>query len=751
MQSLTAAADRIQTYFAELNLFEDERTRFDQFYLRTAIISSRVYIALLTLAVIIVIVFTSLDTQSEVITIRNPSQAYYQALINNNSTQLSCPCSHITIPYGNFSSTTVNYHPVCSSVFVSDDWINHLFSSDIGKLYQADFRVLASSYFQLLAALCSHANRSVYDALADFDSKTLLTPDVLSQDFFDNHTQAKSKFLKLSTENDLLQLLELIRTTTHANALQTAIQTSTIMNIIGSTIISVDIIFHLNLTLQFVSRMRRVQAVWQSIRIKSLSNVEFTARARQAFNQFILNTVAEVKHSIALIRSQISTMYTTGQSDAFWKLSPWRNSSYSMYFQAAPKQFGNCSCAFTLRDRLHGLWQLIKEKAVELNLFESEISWNDPHRHRKEIISTRIYLFLLVFSVIILVVYTGISVQIQTFIVESPSQSIFEQLISNPKYSSSLDCPCQNISVSYDSFISISLRYHQLCSSDFVVNNSLWIKLVYSGSDLIDHDYDDYPNDTFTNALSIFRSNTYISKRAESRQVVNTQMRAILDQFRLSIPRTFMRRLDFIRQMAQGNGLLSRISSNWYITPLQIDAFGTMAPRSYRTKDCSCGTSALCTSSATIDKWIIPGFLVGCYPLESLLQSTLECLYNLTCINRLKNITKFSNMTFRPLNSTLSSLNVTVQSLVDVLMIDQWESNIIYENYYTICATLSCTYVTTEQVNTIYIVTTIIGLFGGLIIALKVIVPILVTIMQYLSMRRRRRIEPVITVILDAE
>ncbi|CAF1527398.1 unnamed protein product [Adineta ricciae] len=110
--------------------------------------------------------------------------------------------------------------------------------SNIGKLYQADFRALASSYFQLLAAFCLHAERLVRDALDDFDSETLITPSVFfSQDYLNSYIQEKSKFLKLTTENNLLQLLQLVLTTTHANALQTAIQTSTITNVIGTTII----------------------------------------------------------------------------------------------------------------------------------------------------------------------------------------------------------------------------------------------------------------------------------------------------------------------------------------------------------------------------------------------------------------------------------------------------------------------------------------------------------------------------------
>jgi hypothetical protein len=76
-----------------------------------------------------------------------------------------------------------------------------------------------------------------------------------------------------------------------------------------------------------------------------LSRAEFEARANQTFNQFKLNTVAESKHSLALIRSQTVTMYTTGVKDITWRGAPLHNSSYPIYFQPISTQIGNCSCA----------------------------------------------------------------------------------------------------------------------------------------------------------------------------------------------------------------------------------------------------------------------------------------------------------------------------------------------------------------------------------------------------------------------
>jgi hypothetical protein len=229
MQAAAAVVRQSKKYAAELNLFIDQACRSDPFHSRTMIISTRIYIVLLTVSIIILVVFSSLGTQFQTITKRNPSQADYEVLLGKYPNSLSCPCNRVTIPYGNFTSTNVDYHPVCSSVFVSDDWIKHLFSPNIGSLYQGDFRASASSYFQLLAAFCSHVSRTVTDELDNFHSETLLTPDVLLQESFNTTVQVKSEFLKASIENNVRQLILLVRSTTRTNELQTALQTSKIL------------------------------------------------------------------------------------------------------------------------------------------------------------------------------------------------------------------------------------------------------------------------------------------------------------------------------------------------------------------------------------------------------------------------------------------------------------------------------------------------------------------------------------------
>ena len=373
----------------------------------------------------------------------------------------------------------------------------------------------------------------------------------------------------------------------------------------------------------------------------------------------------------------------------------------------------------------------------------------------------------LILAVIILIIYTCIDTQTQIVKILNPSIQQFDQLRSHPQYSATLDCSCQNIIVPYQSFISIKPYYHQLCSSDFVATNSSWISLLYSSRAGIDYSYDDYrvfavpqfqllsslctlANETLNDAISQFSANIITNEIVQSIESIKIQADSAVSQFVLSTPRTFVRTLDFIRYMAQGNGIVSSIFSNWHFVLLNPDiqwAAGWAEPLSYSNGSCSCGTNAMCTSEASFDGLVVPGFRVGCYPLEALLQSTLECLYNISCINQLKSMYNQTDIIFNTLNASLSSPNATVQSLIAKLLVEEWETSVVYEQYYSTCAPLSCTYTFDGQISLIYTIMTIIGLYGGLTVVIKLMCPLLVRIGYYLIVRRRQRMGQIVVVI----
>lgn len=128
---------------------------------------------------------------------------------------------------------------------------------------------------------------------------------------------------------------------------------------------------------------------------------------------------------------------------------------------------------------------------------------------------------------------------------------------------------------------------------------------------------------------------------------------------------------------------------------------------------------------------IIPGLRVGCTPYYALAQSTLECLFDSACINTTAYwISRLPSSSWpKPLNSSLLSkysISEQVQTIYDQMMTDQWEIAKTFSNYYAICAPVECTYTYIARFDLLYLITMLVGLFGGLTIALRSVSPFLV-------------------------
>jgi hypothetical protein len=224
----------IKTQVLNLNLFDSPKSRSDASQLRIALISTRIYIILLTLTIINLMTYASVIIQTQTVTIQKPSQTIYTTLQEKYQNSLSCPCKNIAINYTDLMNISIKYHPVCESRFISDAWIHQLFIRNINNFQWNDFRVIASSYFQLLTTLCSTAQRSVQNAVNDFFSKSFLTKHLLSSTSLNIQIHEEIWFVLNSTANTLRQQNEFIRKTVHSNQFETAFKTPRIIEYIAS-------------------------------------------------------------------------------------------------------------------------------------------------------------------------------------------------------------------------------------------------------------------------------------------------------------------------------------------------------------------------------------------------------------------------------------------------------------------------------------------------------------------------------------
>lgn len=128
-------------------------------------------------------------------------------------------------------------------------------------------------------------------------------------------------------------------------------------------------------------------------------------------------------------------------------------------------------------------------------------------------------------------------------------------------------------------------------------------------------------------------------------------------------------------------------------------------------------------------KFLLPNFFVGCFTIQSVLQSSLECFFNQSCLDAVQTeiLSEISiNSSILLANATRFSPNTPIGKLINSLMIEDWGRNIQYDQYYEQCAPKLCSYTTFYRKNALYILTKLISLIGGLTIGLKIVVSIIV-------------------------
>ena len=180
---------------------------------------------------------------------------------------------------------------------------------------------------------------------------------------------------------------------------------------------------------------------------------------------------------------------------------------------------------------------------------------------------------------------------------------------------------------------------------------------------------------------------------------------------------------------------------------------GSIAVRykKYNSSTCSCHDTPTCKEQAyvyTVGEintkiYMVPGFVIGCYIFEGLLQSNLACFFNQTCVDQLRRAVDFTD------NFTTSALdllklnehepNTTLEALMEVIMVERWTQNISYANYFTECHPMYCRYTYTRKYDILFIITTIIAILGGLSTILQIVVPNFVKLSQLIIEKREQR------------
>ena len=83
--------------------------------------------------------------QSELVTVWDITPTVFDKLVREHDKSLSCPCSSSLITYNEFVSNNLTIDPICSSIFVNEEWIESLYIPSASSFLVMDFRTTAYS------------------------------------------------------------------------------------------------------------------------------------------------------------------------------------------------------------------------------------------------------------------------------------------------------------------------------------------------------------------------------------------------------------------------------------------------------------------------------------------------------------------------------------------------------------------------------------------------------------------------------
>ena len=753
-----------------LNLFENHsRTARIQRY---QVIATRLYVTILVVCLLTIALYQGIRQDVRQETVRNPTLSRYLELEMIEVDSLVCSCVQNSVPRQKFITLEATFDDVCSSYFISSEWIRYL-ENILRYHYQTKFpyRVSLAPSFHLLDTLCKHAQKTVNDALGLFLQTHFLSSQILRQRIFIPQFEALiqnwqfntfnrfelettffeaiqqgNKYLNhfynfqynINQSNGQIDMIPLEYSNCTCDLSQQC-RTSTPIGRIDKDNFEYDVVFTLD---NYFIGCSLFDALTQStlqcfynqtcldlIRLHLTSTFTFSTPAPPPTFHAMIPTNRWPNETTETIQSILNRLMVVQ-----WRL----NISFARYYESC----GPTSCVLEYRSRQDLFLTLVAVfsvfgglstglKLLALVLVRTAEMFCVLNRNavlrqffigiftcqRREQIANRIRLVIFLVLVCVFYLISFVPSRVLTVSVNKPSLSVYEDLLRTQPQS--LQCSCSKISFNYETFLSIDFRSHAICSSPFMSQE--WILFTYQqNGPFLRFDRTDFRRTAVGQyqllssfcALSrkyvqdaILQLNTtaFTDTQLVSSDEFHRRMQTLFETFKRNAPQTFLTVFNTIREMTETNMLNTLYSSDWraeYVYPRAL-SYLFKEPLVYGT--CSCATSTRCTQPSG-------SMRVGCYPLEALLQSNLRCFYDQSCID--------PSRTFQALNYsthlTRYELNATVESILDELMMEEYSLNVSYGSYFDQCAVSSCSYSNRGREETVEIITSIIGLYGGL-------------------------------------
>ena len=414
-------------------------------------------------------------------------------------------------------------------------------------------------------------------------------------------------------------------------------------------------------------------------------------------------------------------------------------------------------------------FRLTLNRLHQLNLFPSDDPAADNEREViGQIISTRLYIVLLLISLISLVFYSSQVRVTRTVTISDPPIEQYLWLYNS--YYQTLSCPCARITIPQGTFLTVQPTFHQVCKSNFI--DPAWstgITYTIQTPDIVYYgDFRVFGGAFFTTIASLcqlsattindglldFGLSSLVTTHVTPRDQLVSQGKLLIELFISTTTNAFVSSLQTIRYTTQGNALLSGLGTSASIIALafnQTDIQMEITPNIYNW--CVCQNDPTCIERTGLYRYSnvtlvyeIPGFFYGCYIIEATLKSNLALLYNQSQIDDLRAHIQFDH--YNPVPFTTTALNASLDSqyntttpikiIMQQMMTELWSKNVNYSSYYKQCHPVECKYTYVVQYDVVYIVTTIAGLIGGLTSILGLVIPRVVKLIRWCWFERFR-------------
>lgn len=475
-----------------VNLFKsrDSHTELD---IRNEFLSTRIYIILLIIILSILIEYYSLLINRITVTIRSPS---IDTIANTNESSMTCPCSLATVPFKPYLSIKPIFHPICSSDFVSDIWLNTLDmknNSDARKL-QIRFRVLS--------LFCQLAEQTLASQLRQLVNNHFLSTNLLSQNRFEALVYANINRTIATARSIFAHSLQLAVNTTNFNRLLSADDSfeppGTSMQFTDQVSAPLSHMSPFFVSCQFSNQSGNItfnQFYTNCVPLQALFHSSFVSFYNESIVKLLNYLSVNISHrplNLPLIYSSNATIpfiLNTLMLDTYLI-----NLSYVSYFNQCNPQ----RCIFSKRSRekfidtivaaigliggMTGILHFFIGHLVRLLRRQTRRSivncrtlfiflrhpshlWNifcySAHSRRNQIISTRVSRVLFIIILIIFICYTSLALTTHSVTIDRPTYEDFMSL--DKQYSSTLVCSCSNMIIPYDIFVSFSPKFHPIC------------------------------------------------------------------------------------------------------------------------------------------------------------------------------------------------------------------------------------------------------------------------------------------------